>query len=717
MTMELREDLIPRVFQPLLNHMKKQLIIFLTLALILIGSPILVQAGTDVSGTVTSPIWTVDKSPYIVSGTLEVSEGAKLTIRPGVVIRFEADAKILVKGELQAIGETGNEIIFTSNESVPARGYWGGIEFVDESIDANFNTSKNYLSGSIIKNAVIKYSQGIVCDDASPYLADNLILNNNTGLEVKGVGSGEGREILLDEEQGNKPEIVTMIIENNEIVDNNIGVLVKRANGNDYVMTPAGRVYQGNKQVPVKLKNNDINNNNQGIVVSQGDNNIISANKIKYNFAEGILLKAGSLNNAVEKNYLNNNQTGLKISANKAKILQNEIINNSQYGIYLATGDNIIKDNNIYNNLEANLYSQAGGAADVSDNYWSTISISQAEAGVVNESGLADITPIRSAAVNLNELLAPIIDDYIDLTTSSNQTVSGVKTTSTAVIINGQKVISVNDQVEWEYNMELIVGENKGTIYLQDNNSNNSPIVTINITREEVVVISEPTVEYTAITSKGSQVIGGTKEVGTGIWINKGEVVAVDDLITWSYNMPLVKGENQISIYVQDSQGRRSRTSGIVIVRNEIDVQTIIKEEKNLTTNIDQELSKRLAGRLLLQVEQDGQIWYVDTNDYKRYFVTVDNALSLFRKLALGITEENLAKIPYKDSGQGDSALRERLKGKLLLRVEAGGQISYVNWEGFRYDISTNNLMDIFRGLSLGISNENIRKITVGETE
>ncbi len=696
--------------------MKKQLIIFLTLVLLLAGLPMSVQADTIVSGMVTSPIWTVDKSPYIVRGTLEVSQGAKLTIKPGVVVRFEEDAKILVKGELQAIGEEGNEIVFTSNESVPTRGYWGGIEFVDESVDANFDASGNYLSGSIIKNAVVKYSQGVVCDDASPYLADSLILNNNIGFDIEGEGAGKGSEILLGQE-GDKPEIVTVVIENNEISDNNIGVLVNRVNGNDYVMTPAGRIYQGSKQIPVKLKNNNLINNIQGVVVSQGDNNIISANKIKYNFTEGILLEAGSLNNAVEKNYLNNNKTGLKILANQAKILQNEIINNSEYGIYLATDDNTIKNNNIYNNLEANLYNEVGDV-DVSGNYWGTDSASQTEAGIVNESGAADITPIKSLAVNLSELLAPIIDDYINLTTSSNQTVSGIKTTGTAVIANDQEVISINDQVEWEYNMELVIGDNKSTIYLRDANGNESSNVTVNITREEIIVISEPTVEYEANTSRGSQVISGTKDAGTGIWINKGEVVSADDLTAWSYNMPLGKGENKIGIYAQDNQGRYSQTVNIIITRSEVDFQAILEEEKSLTTTIDQKLSERLAGRLLLQVEQAGQVWYVDTNEYKRYFITLDNALSLFRKLALGITEENLAKIPYKDSGQtGDHALQERLKGKLLLRVEANGQISYVDLEGYRYDISMDNLMDIFRSLSLGISNDNIRKIAVGEVD
>lgn len=707
-------DLNPCVFQLLLNHMKKQLIVFLTLALILTGMPISIKASTNVSGSVTSPVWTVDKSPYIVNGVLEVSQGAKLIINPGVVVRFEKNAKILIKGELQAIGEDGNAIVFTSNELAPTRSYWGGIEFADGSADANIDANGNYLSGSIIKNAVIKYSEGIVCDDASPYLTDNLILNNNIGFEIKGEGSGEGNEILLGQES-NKPKIITTVIQNNEISDNNIGVLISRANGNDYIVTPAGKIYQGNKQIPVKLKNNDINNNNQGVVISQGDNNIISGNKIKHNFFEGIWLGVGSLNNVVEKNYLNNNEIGLKISANEAKVLQNEIINNSEYGIYLTTGDDVIKNNNIYNN-KANLYYDAGGKADLSNNYWGINNLNQAQSGVTNEDGTADITPIKSSAININDLLAPIIDDYINLTTSSNQTVSGVKTTGTAVIINGQEAVAMDDQVVWEYNMKLIIGDNKGIIYLKDASDNTSPTATVNITREEIIVISEPTVDYEANTSRGSQVISGAKEVNTAIWINGGEVVPIDNLTTWSYNMPLAKGKNEINIYAKNSQAQRSQSISIVITRSEVDINTITEEEKNLTTSVDQKLSARLAGRLLLQVEQNGQIWYVDTNEHKRYFVTFDNALNLFRKLALGITEENLAKIPYKSGKQaGDKMLRERLKGKLLLRVQSDGQISYVDAEGFRNDINMDNLMNIFRSLSLGISNENIRKITVGE--
>jgi phage pi2 protein 07 len=141
-----------------------------------------------------------------------------------------------------------------------------------------------------------------------------------------------------------------------------------------------------------------------------------------------------------------------------------------------------------------------------------------------------------------------------------------------------------------------------------------------------------------------------------------------------------------------------------------------VSQEKAASTAADTALMKRLAGRLLLQVENKGYIWYVNPDDNKRYFISQESALDIFRKLSLGITEANLNLIPTKESGKkGDTKLRERLKGKLLLRVENKGSVSYVDVDGYRHDISQANLMDIFRSLSLGISNENIRKMTVGE--
>ncbi|MDD4290481.1 MAG: hypothetical protein PHH83_04435 [Patescibacteria group bacterium] len=59
-------------------------------------------------------------------------------------------------------------------------------------------------------------------------------------------------------------------------------------------------------------------------------------------------------------------------------------------------------------------------------------------------------------------------------------------------------------------------------------------------------------------------------------------------------------------------------------------------------TGIDENLSSKLKGQLLLQVEDHGRIWYVNPGDSKRYEVTFAGALSLFRRLSLGISNKDL---------------------------------------------------------------------------
>ena len=59
---------------------------------------------------------------------------------------------------------------------------------------------------------------------------------------------------------------------------------------------------------------------------------------------------------------------------------------------------------------------------------------------------------------------------------------------------------------------------------------------------------------------------------------------------------------------------------------------------------VNTKLSNRLIGKLLLQVEDRGRIWYVD-QDAKRWEVTFGNVMNLFTSLALGINNEDLAEI------------------------------------------------------------------------
>ena len=133
---------------------KNKLYYLLFLALFLV--PLGVRAvGTNVSTSITSPVWTESNSPYIVSGTIEVTKGATLRIEAGTEVKFNPGAKILVKGELLVLGTAENPVVLTASSTSPKAGDWGGIEFSDESVSAVVEDGE-YISGSIIRNAIIK---------------------------------------------------------------------------------------------------------------------------------------------------------------------------------------------------------------------------------------------------------------------------------------------------------------------------------------------------------------------------------------------------------------------------------------------------------------------------------------------------------------------------------------------------------------------------------
>lgn len=63
-------------------------------------------------------------------------------------------------------------------------------------------------------------------------------------------------------------------------------------------------------------------------------------------------------------------------------------------------------------------------------------------------------------------------------------------------------------------------------------------------------------------------------------------------------------------------------------------------------TEIDPEFARLQAGKIFLQVEKQGQAWYINPDDNKRYFMARPAAaFSLMRKLGLGISNEDLDKI------------------------------------------------------------------------
>jgi len=55
------------------------------------------------------------------------------------------------------------------------------------------------------------------------------------------------------------------------------------------------------------------------------------------------------------------------------------------------------------------------------------------------------------------------------------------------------------------------------------------------------------------------------------------------------------------------------------------------------------ELAKQLSGKILLQVEENGEAWYINPADEKRYYLgRPSDAFRLMQNLGTGITNKNL---------------------------------------------------------------------------
>lgn len=178
-------------------------------------------------------------------------------------------------------------------------------------------------------------------------------------------------------------------------------------------------------------------------------------------------------------------------------------------------------------------------------------------------------------------------------------------------------------------------------------------------------------------------------------------------------------------------------------------------------------LADRLTGKILLQVEEKGEAWYVSPVSKERFFLGYpDDAFSIMRGQGLGITNNNLSKIPvsldylsgtdtdgdklpdnleislgtnpnnkdsdgfgdYTEISQGynplglgrlnyDDSFSKNQAGKIFLQVEKNGEAWYVNGEdNKRYFLGRPaDAFSIMRNLGLGISNSDLSQIVAAK--
>jgi hypothetical protein len=123
-------------------------------------------------------------------------------------------------------------------------------------------------------------------------------------------------------------------------------------------------------------------------------------------------------------------------------------------------------------------------------------------------------------------------------------------------------------------------------------------------------------------------------------------------------------------------------------------------------------LSDRVSGRILLQVENHGEAWYVNPDDGLRYYMKDGpTAYQMMREFGLGISEEDFAVI------ETDEAMNERLLGKIVLRVNLHGEAYYVHPDdgSIHYLQNGEAAYSVMRYFSLGITNSDLALIDTAE--
>ncbi len=158
-----------------------------------------------------------------------------------------------------------------------------------------------------------------------------------------------------------------------------------------------------------------------------------------------------------------------------------------------------------------------------------------------------------------------------------------------------------------------------------------------------------------------------------------------------------------------------------------------------------QDLSNRLSGKILLQVEENGEAYYYHPDKLELFYLgRPADAFAVMREQGIGISNDNLLKIKAADTtalkntfsqvdsdGDGysdyielinnfnpygpgrlnyDLDFSQRNSGKIFLQVEENGEAWYVNPDNLkRYFLGRpNDAFEIMRTLGLGISNQNL---------
>jgi len=107
------------------------------------------------------------------------------------------------------------------------------------------------------------------------------------------------------------------------------------------------------------------------------------------------------------------------------------------------------------------------------------------------------------------------------------------------------------------------------------------------ITIKDITPPNQPTTnEVSSPTNISTQILSGTKDANTSIWINEIEVVSLNISTDWSYSLLLIEGENNLSITSRDISGNESIAVIVNIILDTVPPEVLTLNMVTSPTNI-----------------------------------------------------------------------------------------------------------------------------------
>lgn len=167
-----------------------------------------------------------------------------------------------------------------------------------------------------------------------------------------------------------------------------------------------------------------------------------------------------------------------------------------------------------------------------------------------------------SVTVQSSRPAPPTLGVYPTTTNAPLLTFSGGKPANTAIVFDGVVRTPLSAATSWTTTQTLVEGSNVFVITARNQSGVDSLPVTARVTLDTIPP-SPPAVSSAPDFTRNQTVpLTGTKPAGTGVLVNGVLLVPINGSTTWSVNVSLTEGANQLRIETIDAAGNMSLAAG-----------------------------------------------------------------------------------------------------------------------------------------------------------